>query len=115
MKIPENLILVMNMLNRQTELTMIDTFSLSFSTIKLDTMTSNGSETFTIGRYSDSRIGKISTRSYFQLGIPSSADIATGDTYDSLCLVLKFSGYYFGDTTTTQTIDAYRLNGKYRT
>ena len=72
----------------QTDLVSIDTFSVSLSTVILDTITTSSTVTLLIGHYRDDIFGKITSHSYFQLGIPDSFDIETDDIYDSLKLVI---------------------------
>jgi hypothetical protein len=94
----------------QTDLNSIDTFSVSFSTVILDTVVTSGTGSLLIGNYSDDIFGKITSHSYFQIGIPESFDVEDDDVYDSLRMVIKYNNYFFGDTTQNQKISVHQLN-----
>jgi hypothetical protein len=99
----------------QTNLTLIDTFSVSFSTVILDTVVTSGTGSILLGNYQDEVFGKIKSNSYFQIGIPDSLiyyDLQDDDLYDSLNLILIYNNYYFGDTTNTQKISVHQLTEK---
>ena len=93
----------------QTHLNLIDTFSVSLSTVLLDSVITSGTGSILVGNYSDDIFGKISCRSYFQIGLPDSSEINDEDAYDSLNLVIKYNNYYFGDTTQNQSLFVYQL------
>ena len=93
----------------QTDLTSIDTFSVNLSTVILDTVTTSGTGSMLIGSYRDDIFGKITSHSYFQIGIPDSFDIEDDDIYDSLKLVISYNKYSFGDTTASQKIFVHQL------
>jgi hypothetical protein len=96
----------------QTELTLIDTFSVSLSTVILDTVITSGTGSLLIGNYRDEVFGKTTSHSYFQIGIPGNVDVENDDIYDSLKLVIKYNGYSFGDTTKNQKILVHHLTEK---
>jgi hypothetical protein len=93
----------------QTDIYLIDTLSVSLSTIILDTVHTSGTGSLLIGNYRDDICGKISSRSYFQVGIPEDYDVNEGDLFDSLKLVIRYNKYFFGDTTRSQKISVHRL------
>ena len=93
----------------QTDLTLIDTFSVSLSTVILDTVITSGTGGMLIGDYRDDIFGKITSHSYFQMGIPDSFDVKDDDIYDSLVLVIGYNKYSFGDTTRSQKILVHQL------
>lgn len=94
----------------QTDMYVIDTLSVKLSTVILDDIQTSGTLNMLIGSHNDELIGKLSCHSYFQLGAPNNIDnIREDDTYDSLKLVIRYNGYYFGDTTKTQKISVHRL------
>ena len=99
----------------QTNLTLIDTFSVNLSTVILDDVVTSGTETLLIGSFSDDILGKITSHSYFQIGIPDSLDYydtENDDVYDSLSLMLLYNKYFWGDTTKRQEISVYQLSEK---
>ena len=93
----------------QTQINLIDTFSVNLSTVILDTITSSSTGSLLVGNYSDDSFGEISANSYFQIGIPDDFNVENDDTYDSLDLVIKYNGYSFGDTTKSQKISVHQL------
>ena len=93
----------------QTDLNLIDTLSLSFSSVIFDTVATSGTGTLLIGSFHDETFGKIESRSYFQIGPTDDFSIGQNETYDSLKLVLRYNGYYFGDTTETQKISVHQV------
>ena len=105
----ENFTLGEEFIETQTDITLIDTFSVSLSTVLLDKVETSGTENMLIGNYEDKFLGKISCNSYFQIGIPTSIDIENEDVYDSLYLVIYSNGYFRGDTTKPQGIYVYQL------
>ncbi len=94
----------------QTDLTLIDTFSVSLSTVILDTVITSGTGSMLIGNYRDDIFGKITSRSYFQIGTPDNFDVQDDDIYDSLKLVLRYNNYSFGDTTQSQKVSVHQLS-----
>ena len=106
---PDDFILGEEFIESKTNLSKIDTFSVAFSTIIFDEINTSGTGSILIGNYQDDTFGKISSHSFFQLGIPSDTDIQDDETYDSLSLILTYNGYSFGDTTKIQKISVHQL------
>ena len=75
----------------QTELNLIDTFSVSFSTVIFDSILTNGTGNILIGNYENNVFGKITCNSYFQIGVPYTIDGLDNDTYDSLKLFIIYN------------------------
>ena len=105
----ENFTLGIQFIESQTSINLIDTFSVSLSTVILDTVSTSGTGSLLVGNYSDATFGKINSNSYFQIGVPDGFDVENNDIYDSLNLVIKYSGYSFGDTTKGQKISVHQL------
>lgn len=93
----------------QTHLTLIDTFSVNFSTSIIDSVVTSGSGQMLIGNYEDENIGLVNSKSYFQLGAPDSYSLDENEIYDSTSIILYYSNYYFGDTTQAFTFTIHRL------
>lgn len=106
---PEELTLGEEFIESETTFTLIDTFSVKLSTVILDTIITSGTNRMLIGNFNDNIFGKISSKSYFQIGIPDSFDVEEDEIYDSLVLNLKYDSYYFGDTTKVQKIFVHQL------
>lgn len=97
----------------QTDLNLIDTFSVSLSTVILDTIVTSGTGSMLVGNYRDNVFGKVTSSSYFQIGIPDNGDdINDNDVYDSLSLVISYNKYFYGDTTKSQKISVHQLTEK---
>jgi len=94
----------------QTAITLIDTFSVSLSTVILDELETFGKEKILIGNYDDNYLGRIVCRSYFKIGVPTRINFDQNDTYDSLNLIIKYNGSFWGDTTNNQIINVYQLS-----
>lgn len=96
----------------RTEITLIDTFSVKLSTVILDSVITSGTGSMLIGNYRDDILGKITSHSYFQVGIPDNFDVQNDCIYDSLNLVIRYNNYFFGDTTKSQKISVHQLTDK---
>lgn len=100
-----------NFVESTTDITLIDTFAVDISTVILDTIKGNASGTSFIGTFKDEYIGKVSSSSYFQLGVPTNiGSIQSDERYDSLTLILNYNGYSYGDTTQLQSLLVYQLD-----
>jgi hypothetical protein len=101
---PESSSLGKDFVESQTAVSLIDTFSVSLSTVILDRVVTSGEGSILVGSYHDDIYGTVTSNSYFQLGIPESYDVQSDDIYDSLHLVLQYNKYSFGDTTKNERI-----------
>jgi hypothetical protein len=101
---PESSSLGKEFVESQTTVSLIDTFSVSLSTVIFDKVVTSGGGCILIGNYHDDIFGTITCDSYFQLGVPESYDVQSNDIYDSLHLVLQYNKNFFGDTTKSQRI-----------
>lgn len=107
---PNDLSIGEKYIESQTNMTLVDTFSVNLSTVILDTVLTSGTGDILIGSYKDNTFGKVMCSSYFPLGTSDSTDLYdTGDIYDSLNLVIHYNGYYYGDTTKTQKFSVHQL------
>ncbi len=93
----------------QTQLNVIDSFSVKLSTVIYDTIVTSGTENLLVGNFRDDVFGEIKSNSYFQVGIPDSFDVKNDDVYDSLNLVITYNNYFYGDTTKNQKIIVHQL------
>jgi hypothetical protein len=87
----------------------VDTFSVVTSTILVDSLPSSGTGQILLGRYQDAYLGKVSASTYFQLGYSGSFEPDVTSTFDSIGLILPYSGYFYGDTTQAQTIQIHQM------
>ncbi len=93
-----------------------DTVTVSTSTVTLDSLPTSGTGIILVGEYTDLELGQVSAKSYFQVGLSSteglSSALLTNDqesVFDSLALVMHFTGYSYGDTTKAQTLNVQRI------
>ncbi|MFN8208589.1 MAG: DUF4270 family protein [Bacteroidales bacterium] len=87
----------------------IDTFQVESATVMLDSIPTSGTGQALAGYHSDMDFGKITCSSYFQLGLPESYSVEEEDVYDSVSLILPYSGYYYGDTLQEVGLSVHRL------
>jgi hypothetical protein len=86
---------------------LVDTSTIQMSTVLVDSTATAATGFLMVGSYNDDWLGKVSSRSFFRISIPSGLPTLDPrlDTYDSIGLVLfaKSGNPYYGDTTTYQT------------
>jgi hypothetical protein len=87
----------------------VDTLTVRVATVWHDSVLTSGSDNLLVGRYHDPRLGTLTARSYFRVGLGSAYSPGRDEVYDSLVLVLKPDGYRYGDTTRLQTLEVHRL------
>ena len=88
-----------NFVEPNTRVAKVDTFGISLSTIILDSIATSNTEIAIVGYSNDKETGSVAANSFFQIGVPASDLIQTDDIFDSVALVLNYSSYYHGDTT----------------
>ncbi|PWG81088.1 DUF4270 family protein [Pararcticibacter amylolyticus] len=91
-----------------------DTATIYTSTFLLDSLPTAGKGVMLVGRIADPELGNIQSSSYFQVapdGISPSA-LSDDAKFDSVRVKLKYSGYYYGDTSVTQEISIYKLKNR---
>src|SRR6218665_55568 len=98
---------------------LIDTATVTMSTINFDSLATSSRGRILIGNYDDPVFGKVKSDSYFQLSADTYALNSVGsDTesinyvFDSISMILKYDRYYYGDTTRVQTFNIHRLTQK---
>jgi hypothetical protein len=97
-----------------TRIITVDTVSVVLSSYIVDSFPTNGNNFALIGNYQDSYSGKTTASTFLQLGPPTLSEDATtllpkSAVYDSLVLIMKPSGYYYGDTTKPFSISVFEL------
>lgn len=93
-----------------TTVAQIDTVSVQLSTLVLDSFATNTGSAFAVGRYSDPYLGAITTKAYAQLTIPDNVSLENNALYDSLVLMIRPNGQYYGDTAKAQTFEVHELD-----
>ena len=85
--------------NENTQIVRIDSFTPSLSTVYLDSFVTSAKGSLVIGSYNDPYFGRVSSETYFDINPPAYSNIYAQATFDSLKIILKPNGYYYGDTT----------------
>jgi hypothetical protein len=98
-----------NFISSQTNFVIIDTFTVSLSTVLVDSIPTSGTGEILVGEYSDKSMGIIKSQSFFQMGSPGSQSINDKAVFDSLVLVLNYSSQYYGDTLQLQDLNVFRV------
>jgi hypothetical protein len=109
----DNLFLIgEDLVNANTLLAEVDTFTVKLFTIKLDSLETSGTGRLLIGKYNDGQFVNVSSKGIFSIGLPEESNISTSDVYDSIILILTYSGYSHGDTSISQQISVHALEEK---
>lgn len=94
---------------------LVDTITVNVSTVLLDSIPTSGKGTMLVGGYRDDKLGTIRSEGYIQVGIGDSWTPVSTALFDSLVLVARYSGYYYGDTSAAQTFEARRITQTFKT
>lgn len=98
-----------DLVSTNTKIAQTDTFTVNLSTVKLDSIITSGYSALLIGNYTDGNFGTITSSSVFAIGLSPDKSITLADTCDSITLMLKYNGYYYGDTTIPATLSVHKL------
>ncbi|MFT4073324.1 MAG: DUF4270 family protein [Dysgonamonadaceae bacterium] len=97
----------------------VDTCTVQLHTVLTDSTKTSGISKVFMGKYISSDLGTITASAFMSFGVPSvskSADFAgsakTKTVIDSVCLILRYDGFRYGDTTQVQTINVSKLTDK---
>ena len=96
--------------NGVTNIILVDSISPVVSTIYKDSVITSQGGGLLVGSYSDTYFGKTSAGTYLQLAPPSLTDLLNNAQYDSLALLMKCNGTYYGDTTAVATFAVSQLS-----
>lgn len=92
------------------QVVMVDTITVETSTVYAGPIPTSTDSIHLTGGYNDEKLGKIRARSYFQIAPEGPSFAKDKDVlFDSLVLIIKCNGYYYGDTTRYQTLSVHRL------
>lgn len=89
----------------------IDTFSVTLSTMKFDSIITSTNDRLLIGQYTDTDMGTIHSSTYFQLSTYTYS-IDNQAVLDSVGLVLGYDTYSYNDTTLVASLNVYKLTDK---
>lgn len=88
-----------------------DTLTVSLSSFRMDSIQTSGKGLALVGQFSDKIIGTVGSQSYIVMG-HNSLVLDKDIKLDSLVLLLKPSGYYYGDTSATYKIQVHEVTEK---
>lgn len=87
-----------------------DDYPVDIATYKIDSFITSSHSVFTIGHHIDSAFGIVTAGSYCEVSLPSENPLRDQTvTFDSIVVILKPSGNYYGDTLAPFKIKVYRL------
>lgn len=87
-----------------------DTVTVNVSTLLVDSIATSGTGMLLAGQYTTPQTGTLNASTYFQIGLgTSSFNDDAAAAFDSIKLILPFSGYYYGDTTKAITYNVHEL------
>jgi hypothetical protein len=103
-------------LDKDYSLVFLDTVGLTTSTVILDSMPTSNSTVLLLGKYADDKLGVIESQPYMQFSLGESTwHPASTATFESMELIMKYNGYYYGDTTQTQNFQILQLQEDFKT
>ncbi len=91
--------------------TYYDTISIQLSTVRFDSIVTSSSESLLVGKASDTYLGEITAKPFFQVGRDSLSSYPDDEkaVYDSIALEMVYNEYWYYDTTQLQTYSLYWL------
>ncbi len=96
--------------NGQVGVYATDTFTLTSSVVLMDSLATKGLDYLAVGACTDPNLGTVGAEGYTQLRLTDeNFDFGSNPVVDSIKLFLDYTAY-FGDTTTTQTLEVYELD-----
>ncbi len=96
-------------LEPQTNIKIVDTFRVALSTVLLDSLSTSKTGLALVGSYKDDTFGELDCSSYFDFTLPTSQNIEVGAIFDSSALIMSYTGFYYGDTTSLMSIGIHQL------
>ncbi len=89
--------------------TLLDTVSITMRTVQMDSVITSGTGAALIGGYNDPFFGRVDAGTYFRVALPYDKTVPDRAVYDSIEIIMKPTGYYYGDTTKPQRIMVHQL------
>ncbi len=89
----------------------IDSMTIDMATYQTDSFYTAGDTIFMAGLHIDSLLGSYSANAFVQLGLPAANNLKDRNNciFDSLVLIIRFYGSYYGDTTEPFTLKVHQL------
>ena len=91
----------------------VDTLTVKTSTVLLDSLPTSWSGMLLAGGYRDDKLGKIQSTAFVQFGVDSYWYPDAEAVFDSVVLLLPYSGYWYGDTTATSTLSVHQVTEEF--
>ncbi len=90
----------------------VDSMTIDMATYQTDSFYTAGDTIFIAGLHVDSLLGSYGAKAFMQLGVPAANHLKDRNNciFDSLVLIIRFYGSYYGDTTEPFTLKAYQLS-----
>lgn len=95
-----------------TNIVLVDSISPVVSTIFKDSVPTSQTGTTLLGNYNDPYFGKIISTSYAELAPPAAWNLLNNAQFDSLLIILKNDGSFYGDTTVPFSVTARQLTNE---
>lgn len=91
----------------------VDDYPVDIATYKIDSFRTSSNNIFTIGHHKDSAFGTITAGSYTEINLPAENPVENKSvSFDSIVLMIKPNGNYYGDTLNPLKINVHRLTEK---
>ena len=97
-----------NFINDKSGILMIDTMTIKSSTYKYDSIISNSTDRFLIGCNYNTFSGYKNSNAFMEMAFDGNI-LYTTFVFDSICMILNYDTYYYGDTTTAQTFSVHQI------
>jgi hypothetical protein len=91
--------------------TQVDTFTGNYIVYRPDSFITNQASNLFVGYHNDPVFGKTKCESYMRFTLPGTAPETTTNNavYDSMALIVYVNNNFYGDTTSTLNVTAYRV------
>ena len=99
-------------LEADPDIVFLNSYKVDFATFKTDSFVTSSNEVLSLGYHYDSVFGAVKAGSYVQLKLPSTnplSDQTLAITLDSLELIIKPTGDFYGDSRRPFKIHVHRL------
>jgi len=105
-----------NLIDKDTEVLLIDTFKIESSTVKLDSIITSGASNAIVGQYQDEFFGKVRSEFYgildynggFKLDSDNEGVVIPAE-FDSLVFITYYDNRFYGDTLKEQSISLHKV------
>lgn len=99
-----------NRIEDDPNVTLYENYEVALSTYKIDSFISSGHSIFTLGHHIDTSFGTIDASSFVEVQLPTENPLQGQIvSFDSLVIILRPNGSYYGDTLQPFNISAHRV------